>query len=321
MKLRALAGRAATLLVVGAGLAFVAVTIAEHWSEIQAYEWQARWGRMSASLAVMAASLVFGTWIWKRVLDRFPAASLPFGQLLRISFLSKVARYIPGKVWQFVAVGQLSARTGGSPRIAVSSMVVHAAFDLLAASIVASVVAARRIDLLPSDPLFALAGASALAVVASHPRLIEAGLVLLARLSGRERITWTGGWRDSVEVLALSILSWAGLGLAFYLFVGSVVRVDPGQLLPLVGINAFAFVAGYVVVVAPAGAGVREATMAGLLGRLVPAGAAAVVAVLARLWTIGAELATLAVVLAIVPGRALGADTSATPTESRGNER
>ena len=321
MKLRALASRAATLLVVGAGLAFVAITIGEHWSEIQAYQWQARWGRMAASLAVMAASLVFGTWIWKRVLDRFPEARIPFADLLRISFLSKVARYIPGKVWQFVAVGQLSERTGGSPRIAVSSMIVHAAFDLLAASIVASVVAARRIDLLPSDPFSAIAGASVLAVVASHPRLIEAGLAVLARVSGQERIAWGGGWRDSVEVLALSILSWVGLGLAFYLFVGSLVRVDPGQLFPLVGINAFAFVAGYVVVVAPAGAGVREATMAGLLGRLVPAGAAAVVAILARLWTIAAELLTLAVVLALVPGRPLGAGASATPTKSAGNER
>lgn len=302
MKLRALAGRAATLVVVGAGLAFVALTIREHWSEIGAYEWQARWGRMAASLGVMAASLVFGTWIWKRVLDRFPDARTPFPDLLRISFLSKVARYIPGKVWQFVAVGQLSERTGGSPRVAVSSMIVHAAFDLLAASIVASVIAARRIDLLPSNPLFAIAGASVLALAAAHPRLIEAGLSLFARVTGRERISWSGGWSDSVEVLALSILSWAGLGLAFYLFVGSLVRVGPGDLLPLIGINAFAFVAGYIVIVAPAGAGVREATMAGLLGRLVPAGAAAVVAILARLWTIAAELLTLAVVIALTSG-------------------
>lgn len=302
MKARALAGRTATAVVVGAGLLFVALTIRENWAEIGAYEWQARWGRMGLSLLVMAASLVFGTWIWKRVLDRFPAARTTFPELLRISFLSKVARYIPGKVWQFVAVGQLSERTGGSPRVAVSSMVVHAAFDLLAALIVASVIAARRVEVLPSDPVFAIGSASVLALVAAHPRLIEAGLGLLARVAGQDRIAWRGRWRDSVEVLLLSIASWAGLGIAFFLFVGSLVRVGPGDLLPLVGINAFAFVAGYVVIVAPAGAGVREATMAGLLGRLVPAGAAAVVAILARLWTIAAELLTLGVVLLLFPG-------------------
>jgi hypothetical protein len=248
-----------------------------------------------------AASLVFGTWIWKRVLIRFPADELSFPELLRISFLSKVARYTPGKVWQFVAVGQLSQRTGGSPRVAVSSMLVQAAFDLVAATIVASAVAARRIDVLPSDPLFVLIGVSGLAVGVTHPRLIEAGLSLLARLPGQERIDWDGEWFDSLEVLTLSILSWIGLGVAFFLFVGSVVRVDAGALLPMIGINAFAFVVGYVVVVAPAGAGVREATMAGLLGRLVPAGAAALVAILVRLWTIAAELLVLAMVLLLVP--------------------
>lgn len=302
MKLRALAGRTATLLVVGAGVAFLGLTIQQNWSEIGAYDWQARWGRLAASLVVMAASLVFGTYIWKRVLDRFPATRIAFPELLRISFLSKVARYIPGKVWQFVAVGQLSERMGGSARLTVSSMIVHAAFDLLAASIVASVIAARRIDLLPADPAFAVAGASVLALVAAHPRLIEAGLALLARVARQDRITWRGGWRDSLEVLLLSIVSWIGLGAAFFLFVGSVVHVEARHLLPLMGINAFAFVAGYVVVVAPAGAGVREATMAGLLARLVPAGTAAVVAILARLWSIAAELLTLAVLLLASPG-------------------
>ncbi len=306
MKLRALAGRTATVVVVGAGVAFLALTIRENWALIGAYDWRIRWGRMSASLAVMAASLVFGTFIWKRVLDRFSGEATGFPELLRISFLSKVARYIPGKVWQFVAVGQLSERMGGSARRTVSSMIVHAAFDLLAAAIVASVIAARRIDLLPSDPAFALAGASVLALVAAHPRLIDAGLALLARLPGQERIDWAGRWRDSVEVLALSIVSWIGLGVAFFLFVGAIVQVETRHLLPLMGINAFAFVAGYVVIVAPAGAGVREATMAGLLGRIVPAGTAAVVAILARLWSIAAELLTLAAVLLLVPAGGSG---------------
>lgn len=38
--------------------------------------------------------------------------------------------------------------------------------------------------------------------------------------------------------------------------------------------NAFAFIVGYVVVVALAGAGIQKVTMTGLLVRLVPAGRA-----------------------------------------------
>jgi uncharacterized membrane protein YbhN (UPF0104 family) len=66
------------------------------------------------------------------------------------------------------------------------------------------------------------------------------------------------------------------------------------------GINAAAFVAGWVVFLAPGGAGFREAMMSALLTPYVALGVAAVISVLSRLWTIAAEvaLALLAVVLA-----------------------
>lgn len=319
MKAGRFARRAATLLVVGTGVAFLALTIQRNWSEIGAYDWRARWGQLAASLLLLAVSLVWSAFVWKRVLDRFEGAGTTFRQLLRISFLSKVARYIPGKVWQFVAVGQLSRGAGSPVGVVVSSMLVHAGFVFLSAVFTSSVIVADRVDLLATNPALAVVGLGLLALAASHPKLINVCLRVISTVARRETIRWAGGWRDSVEIFLYSLLSWIADGVAFYLFVDALGHVDPRHVVALIGIHAFAFVTGYVAFVAPAGAGVREATMATMLGRLLPSGAAAVVAILARLWTIAAELLCLAVIMLLLgakPGEAGTEAEAAAPGRS-----
>ena len=303
MKLAAVARRVATVLVVGAGVAFLALTIRRNWTDIAAYEWEARWGQLSVSIAALAGTYAWAAYIWQRVLDRFATDPTGFSTLLRISLISRIARFIPGKVWQFVAVGQLSARAGLSPRVMVSSMLVQAGFILLSGIVAASVVLAALIPAVPTDPAVVVPGAVALALIGSHPRIIGLCLALLAKVARRETIAWTGGWRASAELMLLSLVHWAMNGIAFYLFADAIVRLELPDILPLTGIYAFAFVAGYIAFVAPAGIGVREATMASLLRGLIPSGAAAIVAIAARLWTIAAELFGVVLVLLLVPER------------------
>lgn len=294
------------VLVVGAGIAFLALTVGRNWAEIAAYDWQARWAQLALSVVVLAGSFAFATYVWKRVLDRFAGSATSYPSLLRISFLSRIARYIPGKVWQFVAVGQLSAGSGSPARVIVSSLVVHTGFILLSGVVTGAVILAEHIPGVPSGGVLAIAGASILALIASHPRVINLGLALLSKVTRRPTFTWTGRWHDSLELMLLSLVNWLLQGVAFYLFADSIVELGVSDILPLTGMNAFAFVAGYVAFVAPAGAGVREATMASLLRGILPSGAAAVVAIASRLWMIMAELLAVALVLVLVPAPASG---------------
>jgi uncharacterized membrane protein YbhN (UPF0104 family) len=72
------------------------------------------------------------------------------------------------------------------------------------------------------------------------------------------------------------------------------------QLHVLTGVFAASYVVGYMALIAPGGLVVREGAMTGLLTELseMPVGVAAAVAILARLWLVGAELGALALVLA-----------------------
>lgn len=316
MKLAPVARRVAAVLVVGAGVAFLALTIRRNWAEVVAYDWRVRWGQLALSVALLTLSFAWAAYLWKRVLDRFASATAGFATLLRISFISRIARFVPGKIWQFVAVGQLSAGSGASARVMVTSMLVQMGFILLSGLITASVLLAERIPGVPANPALAFGGATVLALLASHPRVIGLCLTVVSKIVRRPTLVWNGGWRDSAELVVLSLVLWAAQGVAFFLFADSLVHLELADLLPLTGINAFSFVVGYLAFVAPAGIGVREATMASLLGGLLPGGTAAVVAIATRLWSIAAELLGVAFVLLLVPAARVRDGVADVPDEA-----
>ena len=291
--------RAATVLVVGAGVVFVGLTIQRNWTQIGSYDWRVRWGQMAISVVILTVSLGWSVFVWKRVLDRFDDPGVSFSRLLRISFLSKMARYIPGKVWQFVAVGQLARDTDSRPLVMITSMLVHAGIVLLSAVFASAFLIAEEVELLAAYPAISVVTLAALSLAAAHPAVINLALSVLARVTRQETLRWHGRWLGSLEVFFGSLLSWIADGFAFWLFLGALLPVEATWILPFIGIHAFSFVVGYVTVVAPAGAGVREATMTALLRSAFPVGAAAVLSVLARLWSIAGDLLGAAVVLAL----------------------
>ena len=278
------------VLLVGAAAVFLGLTIARNGAQLRAYQWDLRWGLLIASVAALAAVLAWGVFVWKLVLDRFEHPRVGLSSLLRIWFLSNLARYIPGKIWQFVGAAELARAAGISRPVLLTSMAVHVGFSLLSAAIVAAIAMLGGWSgvHVPAVPVAAV-GAAGLALV--HPAVINAVLRLIPRAVHRDVLRWNGGWRDGLLLLALSVFSWAVYGLAFGLFVHAVVGVSASDLVPLTGVNALSFLVGYLVFLAPAGLGAREGAMALLLTPLVPTGVAALVAILSRLWTVVAELA------------------------------
>lgn len=282
------------LLVAAAGV-FLGLTIAGNWRDLEAFDWRVRWGQLVASTAALAGVLAWGVVVWKRVLDRFEHPPVTLRALLRIWFASNLARYIPGKIWQFVGAAGMARAAGLSRVVVLSSMVVHVGLSLLsAAAVSAAALAAWDAAGIPALPLWILAASSVFLV---HPAVINAGLRLVPKALHDQVLQWNGRWADGLVLLGLSVVSWVLYGLAFALFLDALVPVDARALVPLIGVNALAFLAGYAFFLAPAGVGAREVAMAALLRPFAPPGVAAVVAVASRLWTIAAELGGAALVL------------------------
>lgn len=292
------------LLVVAAG-AFLGLTIARHWGQLDAFDWSIRWGSLAVSVVALTLVLAWGVVVWKLVLDRFDHPPVSLGRLLHIWFISNLARYVPGKIWQFVGAAELARLAGLSRAVVLTSMVVHMGFSLLAAAVLAALVLSpAALPETVSGP--ALTAIAALSLLLVHPAVLNGLLRLTGRAFRRDVLRWRGGWGHGLLLLGLSVLSWILYGGAFALFVHSVAGVEPGDVLPLAGVNALSFLIGYAVFLAPAGLGAREGAMALLLRPFAPPAIAAVLAVLSRLWTVAAELLGAGAVLLLTRrGRAV----------------
>lgn len=278
---------AAALVLAAAG--FIGWRIYTDLDQIRGFDWKLRPVLLAASVLLLSAVLLWGVLVWQLVLRRCGLA-VPFRPLARAWFLSNLSRYIPGVVWQFVALAQLGPGVGLTPAVTVMSLLVQMGFLLLAAG-------ALGVWLLPVG----LAGALApllpvlrwlapLAVLAVHPRVIRAALGVVGRVTKRSMPAWGGSWVDGIAFLLISGGSWLLYGAAFFLFLRSFVDLPAGAFGAIAAINALAFIVGYVVVIAPGGAGFKEGALALLLAGLLPAGVAASLAVLSRLWSIAGEV-------------------------------
>lgn len=262
--------------------------IADNWAQLRGYDWRVNPVLLAASVVAHVAVLAWGVWVWSRVLRHFEHPPVRLGMLQRIWFLSNLARYVPGKVFQFIAVAQLSRSAGLSGAVLLTSMLVHTGMALLSAVVVAAWTLSDAV--LPGvDPRWLIATATIGAAFAVHPAFLNRLLTAIPRLLKKDVIRWNASWLDGLALLGLSVVSWMFYGVAYHLFVASLADV-PWTLLPqLAGVNALSFFIGYASVL-PGGMGLREFAMAELLQPYLPAGVAAVLAIASRLWTIAAEL-------------------------------
>jgi uncharacterized membrane protein YbhN (UPF0104 family) len=129
-------------------------------------------------------------------------------------------------------------------------------------------------------------------------RVCDAVLRVLRRPPLGARFSWTGVGTAALALLGL----WLAYGLQITLLGWSLGADPSGLLLPAIGAFAAAWCAGYLVVIVPAGAGVREVVLTVALAAQLPGGAAAAltIAVVSRLLLTGAD------VLAALAGTALG---------------
>lgn len=293
--------KAATALLIAAAGWFLFRTIERNWRQIRGYPWHVEPLLLCASVAALVAVLAWGVFVWSRVLQRFEHPPVRLPTLLRIWFLSNLARYIPGSVFALLTAAQLSRSAGLSAAVLLTSLLVHTSLSLLAAVVVSAWTLAGGLFPALSGPWIA-AGITAAAVLVVHPRVLNAILGAIPRLLKREVIAWNGSWAEGVVLLALAMASWGLYGGAYYLFVRALTPVAPSAVPVLAGVNALSFVAG-VLTPLPGGLGVREAAMQQLLLPLLPAGVAGVVSIAARLWSVAAELIGGGLVLAFVRSR------------------
>lgn len=263
---------------------------------------------LALSTLILAGVYVAHAFLWRRIMGDLEIGRPVAKDTLRVYFVASLGRYLPGKLWQLAGLAVLAARAGLSAGGAAAAAVIGQ-IAFLATGVVFLALLLPRLasgtGAVAVAAVLAVAGITGWALIATRrgragarwllerapartrPPLRSAA-TFAARVRSRAALTWAAGYA----------LTWIALGLAFTLFVSAFVPDSLGAARYLAGTVAASYLWGYAMVIAPAGLGVREIAMGGLLAQIpgFPVAAVVAVPVASRIWFTAAELLPLALV-------------------------
>jgi uncharacterized membrane protein YbhN (UPF0104 family) len=198
-----------------------------------------------ASFAAMTAYAM----VWGPALRASGAEPVP--GMIAMYYAGGLGKYLPGGAWQYVGRAGLLVRRGVLVGPASGSLVLEAFASAAAAALLAPLAAGR----------WGLVAAAVAVVVV----LVLARVGALGRLI--QRVPGFGGMElERLPGLVARYFGvWLLFGLAFWLMARALFDVPVDEILRYAGVFAAAWVAGFVVVIAPGGLGVREAVIVALL--------------------------------------------------------
>ena len=310
----------ARVLVIGAALFYIGRSLLRNWDELRQYDFALNWRLLIWAHIVLGASLFNRAMLWHWVTRKFECA-IPFWRAVAAWFYSQLGKYLPGKV--FLLAGRLHFyRQQGRSALRVSMCF---AFEGLAGLLAAS-------SIFLSAPLFTDLGVVAqyrihalilvaLFLVAIRPRHLELLVNPLLKLARRPPISLPLRYRDLLAIVVLYAVNWMALGLGFYLLTSAIYPMELRYLAYLAASFALAACIGVLVLVAPAGIGVRDAALVIALSAIMPQAIAVVITLASRLWmTLGELLGVAVVALAVGRQRASSLAVKDSPPQSENSE-
>ena len=268
-------------------LAAVAVAlvyaVASEWEGVRAALAGLHIGRVIAATAVGVVGVGVSAQIWRALMSGL-GAPLRASAAVRIFFVGQLGKYLPGSVWPVLAQMELGKDHGVPPRTSAAGVALFLWVHLCTGAAVACV-------LLPAAgavPAVVALGAP-LAVLLLTPGIMGRAISLAVRLTRRQPLAQLPDIGAVAAGSAWALLMWACYGFHLWLLAAgttSGAAAEPSAVLTT-GAFAAAWCLGFLFLVAPAGAGAREAVLVALLP--LATGSALAVVVVSRLLLTAAD--------------------------------
>ena len=224
------------------------------------------------ALVCVVAALLLTMQVWRSLLTA-AGSKLPLRAASRIFFIGQLGKYVPGSVWPVLTQMELG-RAYKVPRqrsatTAMLSMMIGLTSGLLAALV----------------GLPFLSGGSAqkywwaflfipVLLVCLHPRVLNPVIAYGLKLMRKPAPESPLSARVILTAIVVNVASWGCYGLQIWVMTARLGVHGGHALLAAVGAYAFAWCVGFLIVLAPAGAGIREVILIVELSPLLGGGTA-----------------------------------------------
>jgi glycosyltransferase 2 family protein len=288
---------------VGAGLllfALVAVAAARDWSHV--HKTLVRIAPLDLALSELLALAGLGAsvLVWRRSLQEI-GSRIRLREASKIYLVGQLGKYLPGSLWALLVQMELGKKAGVERSRSLTASIMAVGINL-GTGLAVGVLVIASVAHGEAWRYAAVAALFVLCIAGLTPPVLTRLIDLLMRTVRRPRlerpVTWTGMLIGS----SWSLTSWLAYGLSLWTL--AVAAGAPAwQSLPLclAGL-ALAMTAGFIVVVAPSGIGVREAVIVATLAPVLDATAALAVALVLRLTFTLADLLAATMVARVAIG-------------------
>lgn len=253
----------------------VAVVLADRWEEVGPFVADLRPGQAAAAAATVVVGVGLSAGVWRTLLAGL-GSPLGLRAATRVFFLGQLGKYLPGSIWPVLAQMELGSDVAVPRRASAAAVILFLWVHLVTGLVVAAAGLPVAGVLHPASALLVPV---CLVLLAPAPlgRLLAAGL----RLTRREPLPALPNATTMAVAAAWALAMWVAYGLHLALLASA--GGDPVGVVAATGAFAGAWAAGFLFLIAPAGAGIREALLTVVLAPPLTTGAALAVAVASRL--------------------------------------
>jgi hypothetical protein len=229
---------------------------------------------------------------WKVNLANF-GQRISYRHSVEILSLSRLGRYIPGKIWFTLGRAYMGKKVGVREKLSIVAVLFETVILFLAACVffLIFVFLLARIDL-PFEPYwFGILIVVCLLTLIPRvfSRLVNFGLKLLKR----DPVDFTPKLGNLLLLFGIYMIMWGFQGFGFFLLVRSFIPIGLHAAPGFVGIYSFSWMIGFLSLITPAGLGVRETTLSVAIRNFLPeawAGFNIPASLLSRIWATIVEL-------------------------------
>jgi glycosyltransferase 2 family protein len=198
----------------------------------------------------------------------------------RILLIGQLGKYIPGSLWPILTQMELGA-AAKVPRARSASASVLSMMLSLCVGLVIAMVTVPFAAVHSDDYLWVFVLLPVIAVC-FHPKVLNPLLNKLFKLARREPLDTPVTGRVLARAVAWQFVAWIFMGLQIWILAEKFNAPMGKTALIALGGYAFAWCVGFVVVLAPAGAGIRDLLLIAALGPVIGTGPATAVALVSR---------------------------------------